>query len=117
MKAKCNEHATHDHMHGASCGHHTVSHDGHTDYLHDGHMHYPHAGHVDEHAVAVGKMNPDACTPDHTCKGHAKDHTHSAMCGHERVPHGDHVDYLVSGHLHHTHSGHCDNHGSIDVAA
>jgi hypothetical protein len=32
------------------------------------------------------------------------------------VPHGDHVDYLVDGHLHHVHNGHCDNHGPIDLA-
>jgi hypothetical protein len=32
------------------------------------------------------------------------------------VPHGDHVDYLVGGHLHHSHGGHCDNHGLIKAA-
>jgi hypothetical protein len=29
------------------------------------------------------------------------------------VPHGDHVDYLVDGHLHHPHGDHCDHHGSV----
>jgi hypothetical protein len=29
------------------------------------------------------------------------------------VPHGDHIDYLVDGHLHHPHQGHCDNHGPL----
>jgi UDP-2,3-diacylglucosamine pyrophosphatase LpxH len=29
------------------------------------------------------------------------------------VPHGDHVDYLVAGHLHHPHGGHCDDHGPV----
>jgi hypothetical protein len=29
------------------------------------------------------------------------------------VPHGDHVDYLVLGHLHHPCSGHCDDHGPM----
>jgi hypothetical protein len=29
------------------------------------------------------------------------------------VPHGDHKDYLVKGHLHHLHAGHCDDHGPI----
>jgi hypothetical protein len=29
------------------------------------------------------------------------------------VPHGDHVDYLVAGHLHHPHGGHCDDHGPL----
>jgi hypothetical protein len=31
------------------------------------------------------------------------------------VPHGDHVDYLVGGHLHHAHNGHCDHHGAVSV--
>jgi hypothetical protein len=31
------------------------------------------------------------------------------------VPHGDHVDYLVAGHLHHPHQGHCDHHGPVAV--
>jgi hypothetical protein len=32
------------------------------------------------------------------------------------VPHGDHVDYLVDGHLHHAHDGHCDDHGALQTA-
>jgi hypothetical protein len=31
------------------------------------------------------------------------------------VPHGDHIDYLVDGQLHHPHEGHCDDHGSLKV--
>jgi hypothetical protein len=31
------------------------------------------------------------------------------------VPHGDHVDYLVNGHLHHPHDGHCDDHGPLNT--
>jgi UDP-2,3-diacylglucosamine pyrophosphatase LpxH len=31
------------------------------------------------------------------------------------VPHGDHVDYLVDGHLHHPHGDHCDDHGPVTV--
>jgi hypothetical protein len=42
--------------------------------------------------------------------------THGPGCGHEAVPHGDHVDYLVSGHLHHPHDGHCDDHGALELA-
>ena len=38
-------------------------------------------------------------------------------CGHEKIPHGDHIDYLVTGHLHHPHDGHCDDHGKIELAA
>jgi hypothetical protein len=33
--------------------------------------------------------------------------------GHEQVPHGDHVDYLVDGRLHHPHDDHCDDHGPV----
>jgi hypothetical protein len=33
------------------------------------------------------------------------------------VPHGDHVDFLVKGHLHHPHGQHCDDHGKLGAAA
>jgi hypothetical protein len=36
-------------------------------------------------------------------------------CGHEAVPHGDHVDYVVDGHRHYPHGDHCDNHGPLEV--
>jgi hypothetical protein len=26
------------------------------------------------------------------------------------------VDYVVNGHLHHPHNGHCDNHGNVQLA-
>ena len=117
MKEKCKEHATHDHTHGSQCGHTAITHEGHTDYLHDGHLHHLHDGHVDEHVVSVSTLNPSACTPDHLCKSHDHGHTHGPACGHERVPHGDHLDYFVGGHLHHFHEGHCDNHGSLKAAA
>jgi UDP-2,3-diacylglucosamine pyrophosphatase LpxH len=32
------------------------------------------------------------------------------------VPHGEHVDYLVDGHLHHPHGDHCDDHGELALA-
>jgi hypothetical protein len=31
------------------------------------------------------------------------------------VPHGDHIDYLVDGHLHRAHLGHCDDHGPLET--
>jgi hypothetical protein len=31
------------------------------------------------------------------------------------VPHGDHLCYIVDGHLHHQHNGHCDNHGPVSL--
>jgi hypothetical protein len=109
-------HEKHDHAHGAGCGHTAIAHGGHTDYAHDGHLHHPHDGHVDECAIAVDAANPAACTPGHACNAHAKGHVHGAGCGHDAITHGNHVDYLVAGHLHHPHGGHCDDHGAIRTA-
>ena len=106
-------HGDHDHEHGPNCGHTAVDHNGHTDYLHDGHLHHNHDGHYDDHVLDVTKRNPDACTAGHACSGHDKRHEHGPGCGHEAVPHGDHTDYLVDGHLHHPHGDHCDDHGKI----
>ncbi|MEQ5838628.1 hypothetical protein N0A02_04145 [Paraburkholderia acidicola] len=69
---------------------------------------------IDEHRLEVSARNPDQCTPG--CGGHDPKHIHGPGCGHEAVPHGDHVDYLVDGHLHHPHGNHCDDHGPVDVA-
>jgi hypothetical protein len=109
-------HAGHTHVHGAGCGHTAVKHGDHVDYLHDGHLHQPHGDQVDEHVVEVSAANPAGCTPNHACAGHDAGHRHGAGCGHEAVPHGDHVDYLVNGHLHHPHGGHCDDHGALAAA-
>ena len=48
----------------------------------------------------------------HLCTGHESTHHHGMDCGHERVLHDDHFDYVVEGHLHYVHEGHCDDHGS-----
>lgn len=109
-------HGDHEHVHGPSCGHASVRHGDHVDYLHDGHLHHAHDGHVDECKLEVGSANPAACTPAHSCAGHAADHAHGPGCGHDAVPHGDHVDYLVAGHLHHPHGAHCDDHGAVQAA-
>lgn len=109
-------HPAHDHVHGASCGHPAVQHSGHVDYLHDGHLHNIHGDHVDEHTIAVDATNPAQCTPSHRCTGHPPNHVHGPNCGHPGVPHGDHTDYLVEGHLHHAHDGHCDDHGPLRTA-
>ena len=108
-------HENHEHEHSSACSHTAVQHDDHVDYLHDGHLHYSHEGHIDEHTIEVSTANPADCTGGHVCEGHTTEHTHGADCGHEAVPHGDHTDYLVEGHLHHQHSGHCDNHGAVQV--
>ncbi|MCA9805644.1 MAG: hypothetical protein KC777_26920 [Cyanobacteria bacterium HKST-UBA02] len=109
----CNVHSDHQHQHGDACGHTAVKHGDHVDYLHDGHLHHMHEGHVDEHSLCVDDGHKDQCTPDHQCGEHDHGHVHGPSCGHETVPHGDHLDYLVNGHLHHLHSGHCDDHGKI----
>jgi hypothetical protein len=110
----CTTHEKHDsHTHGRGCGHTPVAHEDHTDYLHDGHLHYLHGDHVDEHRLAVSNAHPTTCTSGHDCTSHATGHAHGAECGHEAVPHEDHLDYLVAGHLHHAHSGHCDDHGRV----
>ena len=45
------------------------------------------------------------------CNVHDKHaHDHSRSCGHKRVKHGDHWDYLHDGHLHYEHDGHYDEH-------
>jgi hypothetical protein len=109
-------HEGHSHQHGPNCGHKAVRHNGHVDYLHDGHLHHHGAAGVEEHALAVDGTNPATCTPGHACGGHAQQHQHGPGCGHEAVPHGDHVDYLVNGHLHHPHGDHCDDHGPVHLA-
>jgi hypothetical protein len=109
-------HPEHNHAHGDNCGHTAVRHEDHVDYVHDGHLHHPHEGHVDEHAISESSSNPKACGTGHDCSGHESGHSHGSTCGHEGVPHGDHTDYLVDGHLHHAHDAHCDNHGALQKA-
>jgi hypothetical protein len=108
-------HEKHAHAHGPGCGHKAITHEDHTDFLHDGHLHHVHGDHVDEHVIAVGGANTAECTQGHTCGAHGVDHKHDFGCGHEAVPHGDHVDYLVDGDLHHPCGKHCDNHGKVSA--
>src|SRR4029078_10040793 len=106
--SSCKEphHANHSHQHGPNCGHTAIRHGDHVDYLHDGHLHHMHGDAVDENGIEISDKNPDRCTPKNQCSGHEPGHKHGPGCGHEAVPHGDHVDYLVDGHLHHTHGDH-----------
>lgn len=67
--------------------------------------------------IPVTEQNPHVCTPDHACDHHDDTHEHGPDCGHEAVEHGDHVDYVVDGHLHHPHGDHCDDHGPVDADA
>lgn len=117
LLAGCATHSyhAHQHEHGPNCGHTAVVHEGHIDYLDDGHLHHAHGDHADEHTLAVSSSQPDQCTSGHDCSSHAGGHMHSVNCSHPLVPHGDHADYLVDGHLHHSHGLHCDNHGMLTV--
>ncbi|MFN0170652.1 MAG: hypothetical protein ACKV22_29880 [Bryobacteraceae bacterium] len=109
-------HEAHSHIHGVGCGHLAVRHGDHVDYLHDGCLHWEHDDHFDEHVIEVSDLNPVVCTAGHVCGGHAAGHVHGDGCGHSKVPHGDHFDYLVMDHLHHAHDGHCDDHGRLSLA-
>jgi hypothetical protein len=109
-------HERRSHHHGPGCGHTGIVHEGHIDYLHDGHLHHVKGGKVEEHALAVNNTNPADRTPKHACTGHDKTHKHCPNFGHPAVPHGDYVDYLVDGHLHHPDGDHCDDHGPVKKA-
>jgi zinc transport system permease protein len=52
------------------------------------------------------EVRPGTAEPESA--GHP--HLHSAACGHESIPHGDHVDYLHDGHRHAAHADHYDEH-------
>lgn len=107
-------HLNHDHVHGINCRHTVIRHGNHVDYLHDGHLHHQGKdGVIEKHVLEVAATNPAVCTGGHICSDHSSDHIHGPGCGHEVIPHGDHVDYLVNSHLHHQHNGHCDNHGPV----
>ncbi len=105
----------HPHEHGPGCGHVAVQHGDHVDYLSGGQLHHLHGGCTEAHVLDVNEKNPDRCTPENGHGGHERDHVHGPGCGHEAVPHGDHIDYLVDGRLHHQHGDHCDDHGPLDV--
>jgi hypothetical protein len=106
-------HPEHPHVHGPGCGHTAITHHDHIDYLHDGHLHHPHDDHVDEHALEIDSEHPDGHTTP--ADGHGEDHAHGDDCGHEPIPHGDHIDYLVNGRLHQAHENRCDDHGAVEA--
>lgn len=106
----------HVHVHGEDCGHVAIRHNGHVDYLHDGELHHMDGERMKTCRLSADAQNPDHCTDGHPCIGHEEQHEHGKDCGHERIAHGDHFDYLVAGHLHHVHEGHCDDHGPLELA-
>ena len=93
------------HQHGPQCGHSKIPHGDHFDYLND-------EGLIDcasgPHPVAVSEKNPNQCKPVRNSA-----HVHASDCGHPKVIHGDHVDYLVDSRLEHPHGDHNDDHGFI----
>jgi hypothetical protein len=101
-----------DHRHGPNCGHVAVRHRDHVDYLQDGRLVHHSGEQAEEHVIEVNAENPVRCTNE----VHKDAHRHGPGCGHEAVPHGDHVDYLVNGRLHHPHGSHCDDHGPLKTA-
>jgi len=46
----------------------------------------------------------------HTAVPETHPHEHGPDCGHQAVPHGDHIDYVHDGHRHAAHGGHYDEH-------
>ena len=45
------------------------------------------------------------------CKTHKNhSHKHGENCGHTKIKHGDHYDFLHNGHMHHPHKDHVDEH-------
>ncbi|MGB1130281.1 MAG: hypothetical protein ACPG4K_09525 [Haloferula sp.] len=113
MEQKSSCHGNHEHQHGPGCGHTGIKHGDHVDYVHDGHLHHQNEdGTVEEHSIPVSETNPDGCCGN---SQHQDGHVHGPGCGHEAVPHGDHVDYIVNGRLHHPHGDHCDDHGPVEL--
>ena len=104
----CEAHQNHIHQHSEFCGHTRIQHGDHVDFLHDGHLHATHGTHFDECVIAVNANNPAECAQAECSCEHEG-------CGHEKVPHGDHHDYLVNGRLHHLHVNHCDDHGAVTM--
>jgi hypothetical protein len=51
-------------------------------------------------------MSPTDIHAEHT----TAEHQHGEGCGHEAVPHEDHVDYVHDGHKHAVHDDHYDEH-------
>jgi|HubBroStandDraft_4_1064222.scaffolds.fasta_scaffold22544_3 hypothetical protein len=109
------DHQSELHTHGPGCGHVTIGHRSHQDYVQDGRLDHIHGDGVESHSLDVNKINPAICTPAHACGGHAADHKHGLDCAHAAVPHGDHTDYVVDGHLHHPCDNHCDDHGPVRI--
>lgn len=105
-------HKDHSHEHGNGCGHKAITHDNHVDYLHDDHYHFSHKGHTDEHGYKISSRSA-ASTQSLEIKHDQHPHQHGKNCGHKKVAHEDHFDFIHDGHYHHVHADHVDEHGIV----
>jgi len=106
------------HRHGPGCGHTAIRHGDHIDYLNEDRLEHQQGDVVEAHRLEVNEQNPNRCTPDHRCSehvGHRHDQEPAEHRHHPAVPHGDHLDLLHEGRLHHHHGDHCDDHGPVHV--
>ncbi len=93
-----------EHAHAKKCGHESIKHGDHTDYVHDGQYHQV----MNNGKVAIHGTTKDGKGKLASSK-HA--HQHKQSCGHEKIKHGNHVDYIHDGEYHREHKGHVDLHG------
>ncbi|KAL3134436.1 hypothetical protein ABBQ38_006494 [Trebouxia sp. C0009 RCD-2024] len=79
-------------------------HEGHHGYLCDGRL-FCDIGHgeMEEHSLDV---HDEGCNPTQH-NDPSTLHIHGPSCGHERILHGDHYDYLVDDQLQHVPAGEC----------
>ena len=64
-------------------------------------------------ATVVGALLARAARARHAY-AETHQHEHGPGCGHEAIPHGDHVDYLHDGHRHSQHGDHYDECADVE---
>lgn len=98
------------HVHGDDCGHLKIKHGDHFDFLENGSLTASGTAPGSRHSLDISATNPSGCRAEGSlvCFRH---HGGSDP----QVPHGDHMDYLYHGRLHHPHGDHCDDHGPVEV--
>jgi zinc transport system permease protein len=64
-------------------------------------------------ATIVGALLARAARARHAY-AETHQHEHGPGCGHEAIPHGDHVDYLHAGHRHSQHGDHYDECADVE---
>ena len=71
---------------------------------------------LDEHLIQFRRRIPTPARRSTSAAGAANGDDPAQTVGIRRFPRGDHIDYLVDGHLHHPHADHCDD-GPVKVKA